>query len=174
MVTAPGPGDGMVDEGYPTHRAQGLGPDQGEGPEAGARTGGQHDRSQAVGSCHTVAMQQRRWSNPSQPQTLQIAVFLLYINSALLLLYVFLGYALTLLTMGIILGQIAAGYGIANERKWGYYLGVAMALVPFVVPLLLGRNPFSGVDIIGLMFDIALVALLLHPQSRDYQRIWFK
>ena len=119
-------------------------------------------------------MQQRRWLNPSQPQTLQIAVFLLYINSALLLLYVFLGYALTLLTMGIILGQITAGYGIANERKWGYYLGIAMSLVPFVVPLLYGRNPFTGVDIIGLMFDIALVALLVHPQSRDYQRIWFK
>ena len=29
-------------------------------------------------------------------------------------------------------------------------------------------------NIIGLMFDIALVALLVHPQSRDYQRIWFK
>jgi len=23
-------------------------------------------------------------------------------------------------------------------------------------------------------FDAALVALLLHPMSRDYQRIWFK
>jgi hypothetical protein len=119
-------------------------------------------------------MQQRRWLNPSQPQTLQIAVFLLYINSAFLILYLFLGYALTLLTLGIIFGQIAAGYGIANELKWGYALGIAMALVPFVVPLLLGRSPFSGVDFIGLMFDIALVALLLHPQSRDYQRIWFK
>jgi hypothetical protein len=28
-------------------------------------------------------------------------------------------------------------------------------------------------DPIGLMFEIALIALLLHPQSRDYQRIWF-
>ena len=26
---------------------------------------------------------------------------------------------------------------------------------------------------INLMFSIALLALLLHPQSRDYQRIWF-
>jgi hypothetical protein len=24
------------------------------------------------------------------------------------------------------------------------------------------------------MFEVALVALLLHPQSREYQRIWFK
>ena len=29
-------------------------------------------------------------------------------------------------------------------------------------------------SLLGLMFAIALIALLLHPQSRDYQRIWFK
>ena len=28
-------------------------------------------------------------------------------------------------------------------------------------------------DPIGLMFAIALAALLLHPQSREYQKIWF-
>jgi hypothetical protein len=28
--------------------------------------------------------------------------------------------------------------------------------------------------IITLLFDGALVALLVHPESRDYQRIWFK
>ena len=28
--------------------------------------------------------------------------------------------------------------------------------------------------IVNLMFGVALVALLLHPQSREYQRIWFK
>ena len=39
---------------------------------------------------------------------------------------------------------------------------------------------FAGGDVFGfpliltLLFDGALVALLLHPQSRDYQRIWFK
>ena len=28
--------------------------------------------------------------------------------------------------------------------------------------------------ILNLIFDAALVALLLHPESRGYQRIWFK
>jgi hypothetical protein len=28
--------------------------------------------------------------------------------------------------------------------------------------------------LISFGFDIALVVLLLHPMSRDYQRIWFK
>ena len=32
----------------------------------------------------------------------------------------------------------------------------------------------GGGNLISLLFAIALVALLLHPQSRDYQRIWFK
>jgi hypothetical protein len=39
---------------------------------------------------------------------------------------------------------------------------------------------FAGADvlefplILTLLFDGALVALLVHPESRDYQRIWFK
>src|SRR5437762_895098 len=32
--------------------------------------------------CQTEPMQTARWTNPSQPQTLVIAVFLLYINAA--------------------------------------------------------------------------------------------
>lgn len=119
-------------------------------------------------------MQQRRWLNQSQPQTLQIAVFLLYINSAFLAFYLLIGIGAAEIALPIIIGQVAAGYGIANERKWGYILGVVMAFVPFVLPLLFGRSPFEDINLITLMFDIALVALLLHPQSRDYQRIWFK
>ena len=33
---------------------------------------------------------------------------------------------------------------------------------------------FKGVALISFLFAVALVALLLHPMSRDYQRIWFK
>ena len=73
----------------------------------------------------------------------------------------------------IIAGSIAAGYGIANERKWGYGLGVAMALLPFALIIANRANPLNG-GIINLLFEVALVALLLHPMSRDYQRIWFK
>ncbi len=119
-------------------------------------------------------MQQRRWLNPSQPQTLQIAVFLLYINSAFLLLDLLLANTFPPLYLLIILGQIAAGNGIANERKWGYGLGIAMAFCPFLLRWYYLGNPLTGAGLIGLMFEIALIALLLHPQSRDYQRIWFK
>jgi hypothetical protein len=119
-------------------------------------------------------MQQRRWLNQSQPQTLQIAVFLLYINSAFLLFDLLLANAFPLLYLGIIVGQVAAGYGIANERKWGYILGIVMSFLPFLLRWYYLGNPLTGSNLISLMFEIALIALLVHPQSRDYQRIWFK
>ncbi len=117
-------------------------------------------------------MQTRRWLDPSQPQTLQIAVFLLYAQAVLLLLF---GAFISLGGLAIIAGGIAAGYGIANERKWGYGLGLVIAFLPFVLRIIfLGINGVFSTDVIDLMFEIALVVLLLHPQSREYERIWFK
>ena len=170
----PGPAHGVVDEGHPADGAEGLGPEEGEGPETFAGTGRQHDRGRRVASCKNVAMQQRRWLNPAQPQTLQIAVFLFYANSAFILLALLLNANLPLLYIGIFVGQVAAGWGIANEMKWAYYLGLAMAVLPFAIRFYYNRNPFLGTGILSLMFEIALIALLIHPQSRDYQRIWFK
>ena len=125
------------------------------------------------------AMERKRWFNPSQPQTLQIAMFLLYINAAFALLQLLLrGGLLFTVARPLFLVELArvvgagAAWGIANERKWAYGLGVAVAAVPLAVRLLFYTSPFR--DPIALMFEIALIALLLHPQSRDYQRIWFK
>ena len=106
----------------------------------------------------------RQWTNPSQPQTLQIAVFLLYINAVFALLF---ARPFGLLFLA---GGIAGGLGIAQEKRWGYGVALAVALLPFVL-IIAGKALITG--IIGLMFDVALVALLLHPQSREYQRIWF-
>jgi hypothetical protein len=116
-------------------------------------------------------METRRWTNPSQPQTLQIAVFLLYAEAVLTL------FGRGIIPFGlqepanliVIAGSLAAGFGIANERRWGYLVGIGTAVLPLAWYLF---NGFT-IDLIGLMFQIALLALLLHPQSRDYQRIWF-
>ncbi|MBV8984237.1 MAG: hypothetical protein JO248_07315, partial [Acidimicrobiia bacterium] len=97
-------------------------------------------------------------------------VFLLYINGIISLLF---GGIFVPVLAVIAIGSIAAGYGIANERKWGYILGVAMALLPFALVIVTKSSPLSG-GLLNLLFEVALVALLLHPQSRDYQRIWFK
>jgi hypothetical protein len=117
-------------------------------------------------------MEQRRWMNQSQPQTLQIAVFLLYINAFFTAFYGGLG---SLIGLVLIVANVGAGYGVANEKKWGYGLALAVAFLPFVLRLLLnGVDDVLGTNLINLMFEIALVGLLLHPQSREYQRIWFK
>ena len=140
-------------------------------------------------------METRRWINQSQPQTLYIAVFLLYLNAGFSLLFglndapYFFAYLkvtsnidLAELLEGltrilIVAGGVAAGYGIANERKWGYRLGVVIAALPLAVLLYVcvseQISPFDF-NVIALMFNIALFALLIHPQSREYERIWFK
>ena len=82
-------------------------------------------------------MQTRRWTNPSQPQTLQIAVILLYLNAVFGLLlrsytpfyetYRWIGTGLAnYAALLSFVGMAVSAYGIANERKWGYRLGVAL------------------------------------------------
>ena len=123
-------------------------------------------------------MERRRWLNQGQPQTLVIACFLLYFN-AILVLLVELGTSFTALR-GLDLLPIAAGvagaYGIANERRWGYYLAVVVAFLPFILAALINsnHNPFGGAPPLTLVFEVALIALLLHTQSREYQKVWFK
>jgi len=109
----------------------------------------------------------RRWVNQTLPQTLHIAVLLLYLNAFFSILAGFTAGAIILVVIGF--AQVAAGKGIANERRWGYYLGVGMAVLATVALLWVG-----GSGLIGLLFDVALIALLVHPQSRDYQKIWFR
>ena len=120
-------------------------------------------------------METRRWVNPQQPQTLYIATFLLYANAFWVLVAMARYSVFPLLALALVGGSVGGGWGVANERKWGYALAVAMAFAPFVI-----RVAYGGADallytsLVNLMFEVALVALLLHPQSRDYQRIWFK
>jgi hypothetical protein len=141
----------------------------------------------------------RRWINQSQPQTLYAAVFLLYMNAAFTLLfglndapylpaYVKLtgespfdhgtsDMLVSLTRLLVVAGGVAAGYGISNERKWGYKLGVGIAALPLAVLLYVcisyQVSPFDF-RILPLLFNIAVFALLVHPQSREYERIWFK
>jgi len=113
----------------------------------------------------------RRWTNQSQPQTLQIAVFLLYADAVFAVIYVLSGVLDPVYSLPVAAGGVAAGFGVANEKKWGYWLGL---VVPALSVLSFFVDNKLGVGLIGLMFDVALVALLLHTQSREYQRIWFK
>jgi hypothetical protein len=119
-------------------------------------------------------METTRWTNPTQPQTLQSSVILLYLTAVIDV--VFGGLGAIVLILGV--GRVAAGWGCANERKWGYQLAVAVAALPFVLLFLLNSvddiADNLGRVLISFAFDILLLALLLHPQSRSYQRIWFR
>ncbi len=120
-------------------------------------------------------METRRWTNPSQPQTLYMATFLLYIEAVFNVIFPTWG-----LAFGVMLavGEVAGAMGIANEKKWGYYLAVAVsaiALTP-LIRIALGSlaNLFSLGVVLGFLFPVALFALLIHPMSRQYQKIWFQ
>jgi peptidoglycan/LPS O-acetylase OafA/YrhL len=126
-------------------------------------------------------METRRWTNPSQPQTLYLAVVLFYINAVMSLIF---GNAVgqffgLLGALAFIVGSVAAGLGIANEKKWGYILGVATAVFQLVPYLIIVAVDGVGVVfnfpfLISVIFPVVLFALLVHPMSRDYQRIWFR
>ncbi len=123
-------------------------------------------------------METKRWFNPSQPQTLQIAVWLLYFNAVGGLLLGSFFFALgPLAGLASLVGCAAAAFGIANEQRWGYILGVVMAALDVVLIVAAAggiMDVFRGTVLISFLFAIALVALLLHPMSREYQRIWFR
>ncbi len=117
----------------------------------------------------------RRFINQTQPQTLQIAVFLLYAEAAFTLFYMLVGLGNPVYALAVAAGGVAAGFGIANEKRWGYWLGLVIAFLPATLRLLLGGpDALLGGSLLNLMFEIALIALLLHTHSREYQRIWFK
>ena len=109
-----------------------------------------------------------KWLDRSQPQTLMNATLLLYVNAALNVLWAILG--LGVIGLAIAAGQVVSGYGIANEKKWAYWLAVALTVL--VVAQLIFF--FSGGGILTLAFYVVLLILLLHPQSREYRRIWFR
>jgi hypothetical protein len=146
-----------------------------------------------------ASLKDRRWFDPSLPQMLQIAVFLLYFQAFFGLLDALdrIGDGLWIVTW-IILAAIVplgvlGGLGISEGRKRGYQMGVAAALAPFAWRLLwviqlrgalpafadygLGsmiKDVIIGGSILSFVFEVALVVLLLHPKSREHARIWFR
>ncbi|HVF33481.1 MAG TPA: hypothetical protein VM933_10650 [Acidimicrobiales bacterium] len=108
-------------------------------------------------------METQRFVNPSHPQTLVIGTYLLYFDAFFTALSAF-RFGVPFLFL-IAAGAAVAGWGIANDKRWAYWLGIVVS--GFGVLVNLG-------NILGLMFAVAQAALLLHPMSREYQKIWFR
>jgi hypothetical protein len=113
-----------------------------------------------------------QWVNRSHPQTLVTATVLLYAEGVLSLIGMGGVYGGLLVCVAMIVG----GFGIANDKRWGYGLALAASIVS--VGLLLYVWGFDALTnfgpLIDLIFGGALLGLLLHPMSRSYQRIWFR
>lgn len=121
-----------------------------------------------------MGVQPRQWTNQRQPQTLQIAVFLLYADAVFAVLFgqIFSGIGLLLAV-----GSVVAGFQIANDKKWGYQLGVGVSGFRVALILFFVFTDLAAVTdlrfLISIIFPVALFMALVHPTSREHQRIWF-
>ncbi len=140
----------------------------------------------------------RKWFDRMQPQTLQIAAMLLYLNGFFALISVidttdYLGYLRNRFSLGVVVGLIVvalhalSGLLMANDLKLGYKFAIIAAFSPFALRFWaytdlentsgIGSSLYrklSGGSTISLVFEIALCALILHPQSRSHQKIWYR
>ena len=81
-----------------------------------------------------------------------------------------------------VVAYLVGGLGLANEEKRGYILAVVASFSPFILRAYISFavERFDLLYIIGLrsplnlLFEAALVALLLHSQSQRYVSTWFK
>jgi uncharacterized membrane protein (DUF2068 family) len=120
-------------------------------------------------------MNERKWFDSSQPQTLQSAVLLSYVNAALALFYTLVSRSTAGTLTVVLLGAAVGAYGIANEKKWGYWLCLVCASLYLLFWVLIVVNfGLSLAIVINLMFALILVVLLTHPMSRSYRRTWFR
>lgn len=114
-------------------------------------------------------MQQMRLYNRSLPQMLNTAQLLLYLNAVLDLLFRFGG------SFGIVLAlaEGAGAFGLANEKKWGYWVALAAASLPVLLIILNFGSLSYFSAIITLLVRGVVVAFLIHPSSRAYKTIYF-
>ena len=125
------------------------------------------------------------WINNRQPQTLYIAQIMLYFSAVSALIFGGTGVAVfdsealqLLLRLLLTIGAAAGAFGIANDARWGYWLGVAAAIAPFLVRIgfwqRFGLSEALEWNTLGMIFDIAILAALLHRQSAEHQRVYFR
>ena len=136
----------------------------------------------------------RRWFDRMYPQTLAIATWLLYLNA----LFAFLdfldgrdifgfwrieGGLGALLSFIVVVSHVLGGFLMANGKMLGWWLALVAAFGPLVLRLLWKITVYSPVSLqwvvnggswLNFMFEAALVALLLHPQSRSHAKTWFR
>jgi len=115
-----------------------------------------------------------QWLNRSHPMTLQAGVILGYISAVF-------GLIQPSFFFPVFIGVGAGAFITANNKRWGYYLLAVCASFIVLILLILFVGRVFDQSLIGslaslnrLVFPTALAAAILHPQSREYQKIWFE
>ena len=71
-----------------------------------------------------------------------------------------------------------AAYGISNEGKWGYWLGLiacGITIIPALNEIVHRPSSLLHPDfLVLLVFPVVIFFSLLEASSRDYERTWFR
>lgn len=127
------------------------------------------------------------------PQTLAIAMFLLYIDGAFAVVALLdrsgeigflrlLGGLNLLFALCMVVAYIGGAFLMANGKRLGWIIAVAASFSPFIARQLITLSTnygdttwvLTGGDTIGFLFDAALVALLLHSMTQQYVKRWLR
>lgn len=136
------------------------------------------------------------WFNPYLPQTLQISVLLAYFSAAFSIIGLVIGPILPIagaifptstspIEFLIMLAGVLGAFGISNLRWWGYIIAIIVAFIPFIIGFaavaLVTSYTLSdyfsdlvGPLLFGTIFNIAIIALLLHPLSHNFVKSHFE
>jgi ABC-type glucose/galactose transport system permease subunit len=96
-------------------------------------------------------------------QSVSIVAIFLFIDAAFLgfplLSSMINGSSLPILLVLVVAGLIAAGVGLLQGRRWGWYLAIVVVGLTVILDLLRG-------NLIGLLIDALIIFLLTRPSTR--------
>jgi hypothetical protein len=135
----------------------------------------------------------KKWFDRMHPQTLAIAMFLLYIDGSFAVVALLdksgeigflrlLGGLNLLFALCMVVAYIGGAFLMANGKRLGWIIAVAASFSPFIARQLITLSTnyedttwvLTGGDTIGFLFDAALVALLLHSMTQQYVKRWLR
>jgi hypothetical protein len=101
--------------------------------------------------------------NIDPDQSVSIVAIFLFIDAAFLgfpvLSTMLNGGAPPVVALALIAGLIAAGVGLLQGRRWGWYLAMVVVVLTVLLDLLRG-------NLLGLLIDALIIFLLTRPATR--------
>ena len=101
--------------------------------------------------------------NIDPDQSVSIVAIFLFIDAAFLgfplLASMVDGSGLPIIGLLLVIGLIAAGVGLLQGRRWGWYLAIVVVGLTVILDLLRG-------NLIGLLIDALIIFLLTRPATR--------